>query len=58
MKKDIAEDVVMINPTKYACQITGKGSGKFIPKSDEKTAGKVQDYLKRDKKRNEERQIP
>lgn len=51
----IAEDVVMINPDKYACHLTGYGAGRFSPKSEEKPTGKVEGYLKRDKQKHAEK---
>lgn len=54
----ISEDTVMlIDPKKYPpCLLTGYGAGRFSPKSEEKSTGKVEGYLKRDKNKHAEKQ--
>jgi len=37
------------DPDKCPCWLTGYGSGRFGPKSEEKTEGKVRAYLDREK---------
>lgn len=55
MKTPITEDVIMFNPDKYQCWITGYGAGRFGAKTETRHTDQVKAWLERDGSKPERR---
>ena len=56
MKTPITEDVIMFNPDKYQCWLTGFGAGRFGAKTETRPTDQVKDFLTRNEEGKSKRE--
>ena len=56
MKAPITEDVIMFNPDKYQCWLTGYGAGRFGAKTETRPTDQVKDFLTRNEEGKSKRE--